>query len=400
VSQSQTFSDHNIRQTIEVLKTDGQNVTPWAVQSRLGGGDFLRIQQIIEQFYPKVNEGLVSTAKNSKDQKKEPEQSTDVEDILDKQMPAGIEASMYDMQTTLGKMANQLWNDAATNAEDQVRGKLFSAQEALKEAQLSQEQTAQANSQMQQQISQLTQDINSLDSNYNQAVKSLKHESKALQDAQKQCDELQHNVDSLQAENSNLEQEAFNANIKVAKAEGLAEIAKEQLALAKQSEKQAQKSLDRAEKKVDSLHKEMHDTSQALRDEMRERHVPVLPTVSEPSSASNLKEYPPQELPQPSSANLDALEPLAKADISYPNPDTSNQRAANNNSSSQSVSASPSQNSSPSIAQNQMTNDANNRAFVEQAPASIPRKSPVKKTRSLSDKLFDRKKRQNTNRNK
>lgn len=368
MSQSPTFSDYNIRQTIEALKADGQNVTPWAVQSRLGGGDFLRIQQLLEQFSPKLKPHSSSTDGVANSDKRQPKPLPKQENILDKQMPAGIEASMYDMQTSLGQMANQLWNDAATSAQEQVRGKLFSVQEALQEAQQAQAETAQNNHQMKEQISQLTEKMSVLDSDHKSAVEALEHKSNALKDVREQCDTLKKNVDSLQNENQSLEQEAFNANIKVAKAECLAEIAKEQLTLAKQSEKQAQKLLDRAEKNVDSLNQEMHNTSQALRDQMRERQGGAQPVIKEAPSFEQNTYYPPQELPQPSAANLDALEKS---------------------------SARPTLRS----AQNEPQPIA---ALATQTrPATKTQQGATgKRTRSLSDKLFDRKKSQKPNRHK
>ena len=371
MSQSPIFSDYNIRQTIEALVADGQNVTPWAVQSRLGGGDFLRIQQLLGQVSPKLKPHSSSANDVANSNKRQPKPLPKQENIIDKQMPAGIEASMYDMQTSLGQMANQLWNDAATSAQEQVRGKLFSVQEALQEAQQVQAETAQNNHQMKEQISQLTQEMSVLDGDHKQAVEALEHKSNALKEVRQQCDTLQKNVDSLQTENQSLEQETFNANIKVAKAECLAEIAKEQLTLAKQSEKQAQQLLDRAERNVDSLNQEMHNTSQALKDQIRDRQGGAQPVIKEAPSFERNKHYPPQELPQPSAANLDALEkssarPALRSAQNEPQP----------------IAALP-------------TQPTQTRPITKAQQGAT-----ANKTRSLSDKLFDRKKSQKTNRHK
>ncbi|NQZ31998.1 MAG: DNA-binding protein [Oceanospirillaceae bacterium] len=371
MNQPQTFSDHKIRQTIEALKSDGQNITPWAVQSRLGGGDFLRIQQMIDQFFPHLKTTATEPAPmqfsaqpKSVDFIAESHQSTD---IIDKQMPSGIEASMYQMQTTLGQMANQLWNDAASNAENQVRGKLFSAQQAHAEAKQAHVEAEVAKEQMQQTIGKLTAELDVLDVEYKQTQAALESESSQLKDTLTQRDSLLKNVEALESENQTLEQTAFNANIKAAKAEGLAEIVKEQLALAKQSEKQIQKSLDRSEKKVSDLNREMHNTSQSLRDEMRDRQVPLYPQKRVRTTDDSLQaQYPPQEIPpakdaQPAPQMPQPITPPPAASPLQPNPST----------------------------QGKALQDLGHALVMTRA-----KKVSQAKTRTLSDKLFERKKSQ------
>lgn len=379
MNQPQNFSDHKIRQTIEALKSDGQNITPWAVQSRLGGGDFLRIQQVIDQFFPHLKD----TSTNSEQtpmpfgfQPKPVDLTTappqpQPQDIIDKQMPSGIEASMYQMQTTLGQMANQLWNDAASNAENQVRGKLFSAQQAHAEAKQAHAEAEVAKEQMQQTIGELTAELDVLDVEYKQTQAALEIESSALKDTVSQRDSLLQNVQALESENQTLEQTAFNSNIKAAKAEGLAEIVKEQLALAKQSEKHIQKSLDRSEKKVNELNRELHNTSQSLRDEMRDRQVPLYPQKRPRSTDNSLQaQYPPQEMPPTS-----APPPTKEApDISAPPSEPS-------------ATASPLQ-PNPSVQGNALQ-DLGHSLVMTRA-----KKASQAKTRTLSDKLFERKKSQ------
>jgi len=368
LNQPQTISDHKIRQTIDALKSDGQNVTPWAVQSRLGGGDFLRIQQIIDQFFPNIeknnaahpDEGMQFSTKTDTS-------AAPTSDIIDKQMPSAIETSMYQMQTTLGQMANQLWNDAASNAENQVRGKLLSAQQAHAEAREAHTQAEAAKQDMQQTIGELTAQLDVLDVEFKQSQAALEKESYQLQETQSQRDSLLKNVEVLESENQSLEQTAFNANIKAAKAEGLAEIVKEQLALAKQSEKQIQKSLDRSEKKVNELNRELHSTSQSLRDEMRDRQVPMYPQKSPASTENALKaQYPPQEIPQPkkpAKVELDSqpTPDISKANTLQPNPST----------------------------QGKAIQDLGHSLVMTRA-----KKVSQPKTRTLSDKLFERKKNQ------
>jgi len=366
LNQPQSFSDHKIRQTIEALKSDGQNVTPWAVQSRLGGGDFLRIQQIIEQFFPNIKKSTAPHPDEGMQFSATTNTSTAARDIIDKQMPAGIEASMYQMQTTLGQMANQLWNDAASNAENQVRGQLFSAQQAHAEASEAHQQAELAKQEMQQTIGELTAQLDVLDVEYKHTQAALEKESSQLLETQSQRDSLQKNVEALESENQTLEQTAFSANIKAAKAEGLAEIVKEQLALAKQSEKQIQKSLDRSEKKVNELNREMHNTSQSLRDEMRDRQVPLYPQKKTSTVENTLKaQYPPQE--PPPAKKPSAIEPTqpvqeaAKFSPLQPNPST----------------------------QGKAIKDLGHSLVMTRAT-----KAAQPKTRTLSDKLFARKKNQ------
>ena len=371
MNQPQTFSDHNIRLTIEALNSDGQNVTPWAVQSRLGGGDFLRIQQIIDQFFPHLkNNSAPHTEENiqfvSTDK---PHFNTPSNtDIINKQMPSEIEASMYQMQTTLGQMANQLWNNAASNAENQVRGKLLSAQQAHAEATQAHAQAEDAKLKMQETISQLTAELDVLDVDFKQSQAALERESSQLKETKNQRDSLLKNVEQLQSENQSLEQTAFNSNIQAAKAEGLAEIVKEQLALAKQSEKQIQKSLDRSEKKVNELNRELHNTGQSLRDEMRDRKVPLYPQkrprkLDQPLQA----QYPAQELPQLNT--LPDSEPLTDTTEILP---TINSPLTPN----------------PSI-QGKAIQDLGHSLVMTRA-----KKVSQEKTRTLSDKLFARKKSQ------
>ena len=368
MSNSQPFSDHKIRQTIEQIKAQGQSVTPWAVQSRLGGGDFSRIQQLIDQFYPHINQqpspGAVPVMQfNAAQQTAAAAQDSD---IIDKQMPADIEASMYQMQTTVGQMANQLWNDAASNAENQMRGKLFSAQQAHAEAQQAHVEAEVAKGKMQQTISKLTAELDVLEVEHKSSQADLEQERQVRQQTEIQRDDLLQNVEALQQENQTLEQTAFNANIQAAKAEGLAEIVKEQLALAKQSEKQMQKTLDRSEKKVNGLHHELHSASQSLRDQMRDRQVPLYPKTPPKDAATQLQaQYPAQELPQPSAASTEFAAVVAP---------TSQPRVANPGNSIQDLGHSLIMTRAKKVAQD--------------------------KTRSLSDKLFDRKKRQSKTRNK
>jgi len=366
LSNSQPFSDHKIRQTIEQIKAQGQNVSAWAVQSRLGGGDFTRIQQIIEQFYPNINQQVTASPAMQFNAQQHNGATAEDSDIIDKQMPADIEASMYQMQTTLGQMANQLWNDAASNAETQMRGKLFSAQQAHKEAQQAHVEAEVAKQKMQQSIAKLTAELDVLEVEHKSSLNSLEQERQVRQETELQRDDLLKNVETLQQENQTLEQTAFNANIQAAKAEGLAEIVKEQLALAKQSEKQMQKTLDRSEKKVNGLHHELHSASQSLRDQMRDRQVPLYPKNPSADAAAQLQaQYPAQELP--------------------PTPAAANEFSA--------PVAAPSQ---PKVV-NQGNNiqDLGHSLIMTRA-----KKVAQDKTRSLSDKLFDRKKRQTKNNNK
>jgi len=365
LSNSQPFTDHKIRQTIEQIKTQGQSVTPWAVQSRLGGGDFTRIQQLIEQFYPNINQPSASPAMQFNAQQHSQASAQD-SDIIDKQMPADIEASMYQMQTTLGQMANQLWTDAASNAETQMRGKLFSAQQAHAEAQQAHIEAEVAKQKMQQTISGLTAELDVLEVEHKSSQSSLEKERQVRQETELQRDDLLKNVESLQQENQTLEQSAFNANIQAAKAEGLAEIVKEQLALAKQSEKQMQKTLDRSEKKVNGLHHELHNASQSLRDQMRDRQVPLYPKNPPKDAAAQLQaQYPAQELPPTAAAGNEFTAPVVAP---------SQPRVVNKGNSIE---------------------DLGHSLVMTRA-----KKAAQDKTRSLSDKLFDRKKRQSKNNNK
>ncbi|EPJ46865.1 MAG: hypothetical protein OFPII_17260 [Osedax symbiont Rs1] len=379
MSQSQPFSDHKIRQTIEALRANGQNVTSWAVQSRLGGGDFLRIQQIIDQLFPNI--GKIADQRPASNMQFSPQQKMATEDIIDKQMPSEIEASMYQMQTSLGQMANKIWSDAASNAENQVRDKLFSAQQAHDDAVQAHAEVAEQNQQMQATISQLSAELNVLEVDYKTSVDSLAQERKSLAELTQQRDSLEKNVKSLETDNQTLEQSAFNSNIQAAKAEGLAEIIKEQLSLAKQSEKQIQKALDRSEKKVNQLNREVHNSSQSLRDEMRDRQIPLhpqkraapAPAITEP------RNYPAQELPQPSAASI-------------PTPDFITSPAENPL--PQSVSASQATADQMRSNQTKAIKDLGHSLVMSRAKSL----SQVK-TRSLSEKLFDRKKRQ-SNKNK
>ncbi len=370
MSQSQPFSDHKIRQTIEVLRANGQNVTSWAVQSRLGGGDFLRIQQIIDQFFPNI--GKTADQSPSSNMQFSPQHKTATEDIIDKQMPSEIEASMYQMQTSLGQMANKIWSDAASNAENQVRDKLFSAQQAHDDAVQAHAEVAEQNQQMQSTISQLSAELNVLEVDYKTSVDSLAQERKSLVEVTQQRDSLEKNVKSLETDNQTLEQSAFNSNIQAAKAEGLAEIIKEQLSLAKQSEKQIQKALDRSEKKVNQLNREVHNSSQSLRDEMRDRQIPLHPQKRAPVPAiPEPRNYPVQELPQPSAASIPTIQQHPPA-----------------------LSASPAENTLPqsvSASQAKAIKDIGHSIAI----SSAKNLSQVK-TRSLSEKLFDRKKRQSS----
>ena len=398
MNQSQPFSDHHIRQTIEAIRSDGQNVTPWAVQSRLGGGDFLRIQQIIDQFFPAVNQPIQPThstsdqmsfttqkplssnnqAANSNHQFNKPSSqipSSSNQDIIDKQMPSDIEASMYNMQTALGQMANQIWSDASSNAQEQVRGKLFSAQQAHREAELSRDEALAVNKKMESTIHQLTDEAEQLSSEYQTAVKKLASEQQILQDTIAQRDHLQKNVETLESENQALEQKAFNSNIEAAKAQGLADIIKEQLALAKQSEKQLQKSLDRSEKKVNELNHELHSSGQSLRDELRDRQIPIHPPKrAKPTPEQINQQYPPQELPAPSAADISPV-PSAPNII----PDMPSEVAQ--------------QIPLPAAAASQ---PASSSGTIQDLGHSLvlnrAHKASQAKTRTLADKLFDRKK--------
>jgi DNA repair exonuclease SbcCD ATPase subunit len=403
LNSSQPFSDHKIRQTIEALKSDGQNITPWAVQSRLGGGDFLRIQQVIEQLANSVNQAAASNHQQSAMQFSAPTRSTpqasknkpsmtaaipnrptsnthmasaETIEILDKQMPTNIEASMYHMQTTLGQMANQLWSDAASNAENQVRGKLFSAQQAQAQAQEDNEEAQIANQKMQKKLTTLESEIEVLDVDYQQTLNALNKDRNTLAQVSEERDSLQKNVHNLEQENQQLEQKAFNSNIQAAKAEGLADIIKEQLALAKQSEKQVQKALDRSEKKVNEFNREMHNASQSLRDQMRDRQVPMNPPRSEvPSPAQLQQQYPPQELPH-SAANLSPI--AAETAQSAPPISAASQATGGSNAN-----------------QGKSIQDLGHSLVMNRA-----QKVSQPKTRTLSDKLFDRKKLQSKNKNK
>ncbi len=399
MNQSQPFSDHNIRQTIEAIRSDGQNVTPWAVQSRLGGGDFLRIQQIIDQFFPAVNQPAQEVPSNSANNNASqmsftaptntshraahkspaaPLSSTrdkpSNQDFIDKQMPTDIEASMYNMQTALGQMANQIWSDAADNAQEQVRGKLFSAQQAHEEAKQSLEEALAVNKQMESTIHQLSDQTEQLNHDYQTTVKKLKSEQQALQDTLVERDRLQQNVENLESENQALEQKAFNSNIEAAKAQGLADIIKEQLALAKQSEKQLQKALDRSEKKVNELNRELHSSGQSLRDELRDRQIPMHPPKRpKPTPEQINQQYPPQELPSPSAADIKPAQPLAPS-AAEPQNEAIRQIPA--------AAATPVPPPKGSSIEDLGHSLVLNRAH----------KASQAKTRTLTDKLFDRKK--------
>ncbi|MEH6442994.1 MAG: hypothetical protein V7784_03770 [Oceanospirillaceae bacterium] len=361
----QPFSDHKIRQTIEALKSDGQNITPWAVQSRLGGGDFLRIQQIIEQpeadfngdedvdFTDLQNATPISVknmrdkndkAANTHSSKTAPSQemSANAEldsvdssepavpkatppktkanlkpakpktskakpvEIIDKQMPTTIEATMFRMQSTLSKMANELWNDAVVTAQEKAEITLAGALQAQEEAerayaniQQAHEDVKKSNQQMQEKITALETHMKVLDVDYKKTLSALDQDRQKLQQVSEERDSLQKNVQSLEQENQQLDHKAFSANIQAAKAEGLADIIKEQLELAKQAEKQTQTALDRSERKVSEYHREMHNANQTLRDEMRDRQVPMHPLNRELQSPAQLQQqYPPQELPR------------------------------------------------------------------------------------------------------
>jgi hypothetical protein len=383
LNPSHPFTDHNIRQTIDALIADGQNVTAWAVQSRLGGGDFARIQQIIDQIFPaqhkqspqNISPAMQFTADNGALKKPHTAQQFSppprAADIIDKQMPTGIEASMYQMQTSLGQMANQIWSDAAENAEGQVRDKLFSAQQAHADAVQAQTEAEAANKKMQTTVSRLTAELDELDTDHNQALSSLKEAQASLQETQTQRDTLLKNVATLETENQGLEQTAFNSNIKAAKAEGLSEIIKEQLSLAKQSEKQIQKELDRSEKKVNELNTIVHNTSQSLRDEMRDRQVPLHPQKRpQTTPPASPQQYPAQKLPQPNAANIPSTPPTPAQNPAVEQP--------------------------PAPAgsyQGKVIKDLGHSLVMNRSKNVSPAK-----TRSLSDKLFARKKKQpNTN---
>lgn len=404
MNQSQPFSDHNIRQTIEAIKSDGQNVTPWAVQSRLGGGDFLRIQQVIDQFFPTANQAAQEKASSSAHQMSfntqksrsshnqipdtaahhsipqkpiaNPSNHSSNQDFIDKQMPNDIEASMYNMQTALGQMANQIWSDAADNAQEQVRGKLFSAQQAHKEAEQSLDEALCENKKMESTIHQLSDQTEHLNHDYQTAIKQLASEQQTLQDTIVERDRLQQNVENLESENQALEQKAFNSNIEAAKSQGLADIIKEQLALAKQSEKQLQKALDRSEKKVNELNRELHTSGQSLRDELRDRQIPIHPPKRPQPTAEQInQQYPPQELPTPSAADVKPAPPLPSiaADIT-PN---------NSNDTAQHIPAATPQ----APPKGSTIEDLGHSLVLNRAS-----KAAQAKTRTLTDKLFDRKK--------
>lgn len=298
---------------IEAIESDGQNVTPWAVQARLGGGDFLHIQQVIDQFYTdlklqaeaekELEEIEAEIAKEPKKEVKEPAPQINevpAEEILPEDMPADIAASMYHMQTTLGQMANQLWNEA----DKKVRGKLALAQKKQSQLEQARDEALITNQQLQSTIDELSGEVTQLNEQakdmaldndqqlqstidqLNSEVAQLKEEhasttktlitekkalQESLQEAVIQKEGLQSNVAQLEALNRDLEQQVFSANIEKAKAEGITDILKEQLDLAKQSEKKLQKNLDKSEKSVNELNRE-------LRDEMRERYTPPEPS--------------------------------------------------------------------------------------------------------------------------
>lgn len=273
----QQFSDLQIQQTIEALSTQGQEITPWAVQAKLGGGDFLRIQQIIERHLnplPTVPEpsdpqqdtgsprSAVQTTPAAQGQKQSAPEPLIPEQIIDKEMPSAIEATMYQMQKTFGQMASQLWTDVASSAETQVQGKLQEARQAQTQAEKNKEQ-------MQQTITQLSSELETLEVNLKTAHSTIEEERQFLVDAERHRDNLLKNVSALEEEKQELEQAAFDANIKAAKAEGLADIVKEQLDLSKQAEQQTQKALDHSENRAKALDKELQNTVQTLEQTQR-----------------------------------------------------------------------------------------------------------------------------------
>lgn len=260
MSESQTIDDQSIIHIIETLQADGENVTSWAVQSRLGGGDFARIEQIIEQQLAPANNENNSSELSSDNLAQERAN----QDIIDKSMPANIESSMSAMQQALGQMASQIWSDAAGTAENKVREKLSNLQEAYDETKAAYTNAQKTNEQMQQTITTLNQDLESLKVEYERSVEDLAKNESALKTTTTAKDNLEKSVQALEVDNQQLEQTAFDAKLESAKTQGLAETIKEQLFLAKESEKQLKRSLERAESKIDELNIELHNINKAL----------------------------------------------------------------------------------------------------------------------------------------
>jgi hypothetical protein len=398
LSESQTIDDQSIIHIIEALQADGENVTSWAVQSRLGGGDFSRIEQIIEQqLAPTSNDN--DRAQHSASGNKAQELAN--QDIIDKNMPANIESSMSAMQQALGQMASQIWSDAAGTAENKVREKLSSLQAAYDETKAAYSNAQKTNEQMQQTISTLNQDLESLKVEYKHSVEDLAKNESALQTTTAAKDNLEKSVQALEVDNQQLEQTAFDAKLESAKTQGLAETIKEQLFLAKESEKQLKRSLERAESKIDELNIELHNVNKALREESTERQtlekalkeqtalteqaqqeLLAKPAATQ-TEARDTKQQPVIEPPQPTSN---------KAGEQTPAPLESEQAAAPQQEVAQETEQQPVGQASQSSAQ-QSIQQPIQQPIQQSTQQTLHRIKPsADKTRSLSAKLFDRKK--------
>ncbi|MGB1236873.1 MAG: DNA-binding protein [Pseudomonadales bacterium] len=359
MSQEQPFSDQRIRQTIDALTAQGQDVTPWAVQAMLGGGDYLRIQHVMEQHLraapePHIEVAPVAMAPAAVESELLP---TEPAAVIDKQMPASIEATMYQMQKTFGDMASQLWSDVAATAQTQVESQVSNAVQAQRSAERQQRQ-------MREQIQQLDAQVRELDANFQTSVQTIEEERQQLIASERQRDELQRELTQVSSDKQLLEQNLLDANIRVAKAEGLIDITREQLTLAKQREQQAVSSLERAEKRVDILDKELQSTQRDLsqtqykldssahqRDELASQlHDSQLRQAAEQALRQELQE---RQLPQ------------------YSQPQ-----------------ASPAPAPAPPAGSSQVT-DLGHSFHVRRQPTPQERD----KSRSLSDKLFERKSR-------
>jgi hypothetical protein len=395
LSESQTIDDQSIIHIIEALQADGENVTSWAVQSRLGGGDFLRIEQIIEQQLTLAKNDN-DRAQHSTSDKLTQEQAN--QDILDKNMPANIESSMSAMQQALGQMANQIWSDAAGTAENKVREKLSSLQEAYNETKAAYNNAQKTNEQMQQTISTLNQDLESLKVEYKHSVEDLAKNKSALKTTTAAKDNLEKSVEALEVDNQQLEQTAFDAKLESAKTQGLAETIKEQLFLAKESEKQLKRSLERAESKVDELNIELHNANKALREESAERQ--TLEKALKEQTA--LTEQAQQELlAKPAPTQTEAHDTKQEPVIEPPQP-TSNQASEQTATppdlpqKSEQAAVQPQQEADQESEQQpieQASQPSAQQTIQQPMQQTVQRIKPsADKTRSLSAKLFDRKK--------
>ena len=393
MSDSQTIDDKDIIQTIEALQADGENITSWAVQSRLNGGDFSRIEQIIEQQLTKVSETKDSTEQSSSKAMAKKQQN---QDILEQEMPSNIASSMSAMQQALGQMANQIWSDAAGTAENKVREKLSNLQQAYDETKIAYTNAQKTNEQMQQTINTLNHDLQSLQVEYQQSVENLAENEAILKSTAAAKDDLEKSVEALEVDNQQLEQTAFDAKLESAKTQGLAETIQEQLYLAKESEKQLKRSLERAENKIDELNIELHNTNKALREESLERQAlekalkeqaqqeqlakPVPTNTQDNKQDSSIE--PPQvdsnQLPEeaPATDSNTIAEPKLEQSAEQPQPQQDTIKEAEQ------------QSIQPSVQQTKQPAEQPIQQTIQRIKPSTD------KTRSLSAKLFERKREQ------